>query len=54
MSAFLTVAEVETLTGYRRPAAQTLLGHAAASTTDGYIRQRAGERATPIMRKPRT
>lgn len=34
-------------------AAQTLLGHAAASTTDGYIRQRAGERATPIMRKPR-
>lgn len=31
-------------------AAQSLLGHAAASTTDGYIRQRAGERATPIMR----
>lgn len=32
-------------------AAQTLLGHAAASTTDGYIRQRAGARAQPIMRK---
>lgn len=32
-------------------AAQTLLGHAAASTTDGYIRQRAGALATPIMRK---
>ena len=32
-------------------AAQTLLGHAAATTTDAYIRQRAGERATPIMRK---
>lgn len=32
-------------------AAQTLLGHAAATTTDGYIRQRAGERATPIMRR---
>jgi integrase len=31
--------------------AQRLLGHAAATTTDGYIRQRAGERATPIMRK---
>lgn len=31
--------------------AQTLLGHAAASTTDGYIRQRAGNRAKPIMRK---
>lgn len=31
-------------------AAQALLGHAAASTTDGYIRQRAGERATPVMR----
>lgn len=31
-------------------AAQVLLGHAAASTTDSYIRQRAGERATPIMR----
>lgn len=31
--------------------AQTLLGHAAATTTDGYIRQRAGARATPIMRK---
>lgn len=31
-------------------AAQVLLGHAAATTTDTYIRQRAGERATPIMR----
>lgn len=31
--------------------AQTLLGHAAATTTDNYIRQRAGARATPIMRK---
>lgn len=31
--------------------AQVLLGHAAASTTDGYIRQRAGERATPIDRR---
>jgi integrase len=31
--------------------AQTLLGHAAASTTDGYIRQRVGARATPIMRR---
>ncbi len=30
--------------------AQTLLGHAAATTTDGYIRQRAGALATPIMR----
>jgi integrase len=30
--------------------AQRLLGHAAASTTDVYIRQRAGERANPIMR----
>ena len=26
-------------------AAQALLGHAEASTTNGYIRQRAGERA---------
>lgn len=32
-------------------AAQTLLGHAAASTTDGYIRQRAGQRARPVMRR---
>ena len=32
-------------------AAQTLLGNAAATTTDAYIRQRAGERATPIVRK---
>lgn len=32
-------------------AAQALLGHSAASTTDGYIRQRAGNVATPIMRK---
>ncbi len=31
--------------------AQALLGHAAASTTDGYIRQHAGARATPINRK---
>lgn len=31
-------------------AAQTLLGHAAASTTDGYIRQVVGLLATPIMR----
>ena len=31
--------------------AQTLLGHASASTTDGYIRQRAGARATPVMRR---
>lgn len=31
--------------------AQTLLGHAAVSTTDGYIRQRAGTKARPIMRK---
>lgn len=32
-------------------AAQTLLGHAAATTTDGYIRHRVGERATPVMRR---
>lgn len=32
-------------------AAQTLLGHKAASTTDGYIRQSAGQRATPVMRR---
>lgn len=31
--------------------AQSLLGHKAASTTDGYIRQRAGTKAKPIMRK---
>jgi integrase len=31
--------------------AQRLLGHAAASTTDGYIRRRAGEKVTPITRK---
>lgn len=31
-------------------AAQSLLGHAAASTTDGYIRQRIGQRASPVMR----
>jgi integrase len=31
--------------------AQTLLGHAAATTTDGYIRQRAGAKAKPVMRK---
>lgn len=29
--------------------AQRLLGHAAASTTDGYIRRRAGERVSPVM-----
>lgn len=34
-------------------AAQTLLGHAAATTTDGYIRQRAGRAAAPIVRKLR-
>jgi integrase len=32
-------------------AAQTLLGHAAASTTDGYIRQNAGARARPVNRR---
>jgi integrase len=31
--------------------AQRLLGHAAASTTDGYIRHRVGEHVSPIMRK---
>jgi integrase len=31
--------------------AQRLLGHSAATTTDGYIRQRVGQRVTPIMRK---
>lgn len=31
-------------------AAQRLLGHAAASTTDGYIRRRVGERVAPVMR----
>jgi integrase len=31
--------------------AQRLLGHAHATTTDGYIRQRAGTKARPIMRK---
>jgi integrase len=31
--------------------AQRLLGHSAATTTDGYIRQRAGQRVSPIMRK---
>lgn len=30
--------------------AQTLLGHSAATTTDGYIRRRVGERATAIDR----
>lgn len=32
--------------------AQALLGHAAASTTDRYIRRVAGQVATPIMRGP--
>ena len=32
-------------------AAQRLLGHAAATTTDRYIRHGVGERVTPIMRK---
>lgn len=31
--------------------AQALLGHAAATTTDGYIRRRAGAKAKPVMRK---
>ena len=31
--------------------AQTLLGHAAATTTDGYIRQHVGTRAVPVMRR---
>lgn len=34
--------------------AQALLGHAAASTTDGYIRARAGRVVSPVLReKPR-
>lgn len=32
-------------------AAQRLLGHRSASTTDGYIRQRAGGQAMPVMRR---
>jgi integrase len=31
--------------------AQRLLGHSAATTTDGYIRARAGEKVMPIMRE---
>lgn len=31
-------------------AAQKLLGHRAASTTDGYIRHRVGEQVSPVMR----
>ena len=32
-------------------AAHTLRGHAAATTTDGYIRQRIGALATPVKRR---
>ncbi len=31
--------------------AQALLGHAAASTTDGYIRRRAGQLVSPVLRE---
>lgn len=44
-------AATDTAEALSNRAAQKLLGHAAATTTDGYIRQRAGERATPVMRK---
>ena len=30
--------------------AQALLGHSAASTTDGYIRKRVGQAAEPVLR----
>jgi integrase len=31
--------------------AQALLGHSAATTTDGYIRQHSGAQASPVMRR---
>jgi integrase len=31
--------------------AQALLGHSAASTTDGYIRQRVGQIVQPVTRE---
>ena len=31
--------------------AQALLGHSASSTTDGYIRQRAGQLVQPVLRE---
>ena len=31
--------------------AQALLGHSAASTTDGYIRKRVGQTVEPVLRE---